>query len=173
MTTSKWVPETRFGTWFQGTNMWADYVLIEALQTLTDLLPAEKLINPIVLDAGCGVGSAFGPLHEIFGAIRLIAVDIDSALTSNAKIQAEQAGGNIEVHTCNVEQLQLMDDSVDIILCHQCLHHVGDQEQALREFWRVLRPNGLLLFSESCRSFTESLLVKLFFRHPKGNQRTE
>jgi SAM-dependent methyltransferase len=40
------------------------------------------------------------------------------------------------------------------------------------ELFRVLKPGGVLLFSESCRPFTCSWRVRLLFRHPLETQKT-
>lgn len=60
----------------------------------------------------------------------------------------------------------------DLALCHQVLHHLVPQREALTELHRVLRPGGLLLMSESCRAFIDTGLVRALFRHPRGSQRT-
>ncbi len=40
------------------------------------------------------------------------------------------------------------DQSVDRIICFDTFHHVPNQEQILREFYRVLKPGGMVGFSE-------------------------
>lgn len=68
-------------------------------------------------------------------------------------------------------RIPLPDCSADVVLCHQVLHHLIPQADALAEVRRVLRPGGLLLLSESCRCFIERLPVRLLFRHPAQSQR--
>jgi ubiquinone/menaquinone biosynthesis C-methylase UbiE len=59
-----------------------------------------------------------------------------------------------------------------MVFCHQTFHHVVDQEEALSEFHRVLKPGGVLLFAESTRKFIHSWIIRLLFRHPMNVQRT-
>lgn len=42
----------------------------------------------------------------------------------------------------------------------------------MAEFFRVLRPGGVLLFAESTKRYIHSLPIKLLFRHPMDVQKT-
>jgi hypothetical protein len=48
------VPETRFGFWFLGTETWVQYVLTVALNDLEQLIPDRQVTYPTILDVGCG-----------------------------------------------------------------------------------------------------------------------
>ncbi|MEO8223617.1 MAG: methyltransferase domain-containing protein [Gammaproteobacteria bacterium] len=63
--------------------------------------------------------------------------------------------------------------SVDIVFCHQLLHHASDPLAVLRELNRVLAPGGWLLVAESCRAFLEWWPVRFLFRHPRRQQSRE
>jgi ubiquinone/menaquinone biosynthesis C-methylase UbiE len=47
-----------------------------------------------------------------------------------------------------------------------------EQEAALQEFLRVLKPGGLLLFAESTREYIHSWIIRALFRHPMDVQRS-
>ena len=68
--------------------------------------------------------------------------------------------------------MALPDACVDLVFCHQTFHHLVHQEQALAEFYRVLRPGGLLLFAESTREYICTWLIRFLFRHPMEVQRS-
>lgn len=42
----------------------------------------------------------------------------------------------------DVQQIPLADNSFDVLICNHLLEHVADDRQALREFYRILRPGG-------------------------------
>lgn len=46
------------------------------------------------------------------------------------------------------KRMDVADESVDRIVCFDTFHHVPNQEQVLREFFRVLKPGGIVGFSE-------------------------
>lgn len=68
--------------------------------------------------------------------------------------------------------LPLGDASADIVFCHQTFHHLVEQERALAEFRRVLKPGGVLLFAESTDAYIKSWVIRLLFRHPMHVQKS-
>jgi ubiquinone/menaquinone biosynthesis C-methylase UbiE len=166
------VPETRVGFWFLGSQTWETHVIRVALRDLERLLPDRKPHRPVVLDAGCGQGKSFRPLQDYFAPQRIIAVDYEPQCIELAAAEAAAEGLPVEVRRGDLSALALADESVDIVFCHQTFHHLTRQEQALAEFHRVLKPGGLLLFAESTRAYIESWVIRLLFRHPMHVQRT-
>lgn len=168
-----WVSETRFGKWFLSTDMWYREVLSLAVAELRELggsrVPAS--IDRMV-DLGCGQGRTFPLIKQHFAPREIVAVDIDPRMLEQARDAAARFEIPVTVKACSVTKLDLPDDSVDAILCHQLVHHVANQAGALREMLRVLKPGGLLFLSESCKSFIDVWTVRWFFRHPPGVQKS-
>ena len=162
------VRETRFGEWFQNTKVWRDYVLAEAVAELTALLPPQRRRFDSVLEVGCGSGLAFDLLGEALEIGRIVGIDQDAGSIESAR--ARGACTPIEVRVGDLHDLELPSASMDLVFCHQTLHHVRAQQRGLREMWRVLRPGGILLLAESCRRFVYSLAVRALFRHPMDAQ---
>jgi ubiquinone/menaquinone biosynthesis C-methylase UbiE len=166
------VPESRFGRWFLDTQTWSDRVLRVALGDLRCLMPHPNARFPVVLDVGCGHGRSLPLLMEAFRPERLIGVEFERKVLVNAMARAARIGPAVTLIRGDCTRLPLRDASVDLIFCHQTFHHLVDQAKGLREFHRVLRPSGLLLFAESTRAYIESWIIRLLFRHPMDVQRS-
>ena len=166
------VPESRFGTWFTHTSVWSRYVIETAICNLEDLITNRRTSYPSVLDIGCGWGLSLRFLHDRFRPHHLVAIDIDARMTAAARAEAQRHGLKVEVQTTRGSRLRLPDRSIDLVFCHQTLHHIVDQDDTLREIYRVLKPGGVLLVAESTRKFISSWIIRMLFRHPMKVQRT-
>jgi ubiquinone/menaquinone biosynthesis C-methylase UbiE len=167
-----YVPETRFGLWFLQTNIWTVHVLERALRDLERLIPERKTFYPVVVDVGCGWGRSLPKLHGRFRPERLIGVDIDPHMLEASAREAKTAGIQAEFMRGSSSNLRLPDNSVDLLFCHQTFHHLIEQEKAIAEFFRVLKPGGLMLFAESTKRYIHSWMIRLLFRHPMEVQKT-
>jgi len=165
------VRESPFGIWFLGTETWTIHVLRRALDDLERLMKVRRS-HPIIVDVGCGWGRSFKLLSERFGPRHLIGVDIEPAMLTASAEEAAQHGLAVELRQATSAQLPLEDRSVDMIFCHQTFHHLVDQDGAIAEFHRVLKPGGQLLFAESTRAYIHSWIIRLLFRHPMEVQKS-
>ena len=166
------VPESRFGVWFLGTKTWEGHVLAKALDDLARLVDNRTPACPVIVDVGCGWGRSFKMLGDRFKAERMIGVDIDPRMLAASAAEAARQGLSVELYQAPISTLPLSDGSADLVFCHQTLHHVIDQHRAIREWRRVLKPDGLLLFAESTRAYIYSWIIRLLFRHPMHVQRS-
>lgn len=166
------IAESTFGKWFLSTQVWETRVLDVAIDDLSDLIPGRRASYPIVVDLGCGSGKSFVRLHERFSPEQIIGIDIDAEMLRLSTREAEIHGLKVALIRGNCSLLPLPDASVDMLFCHQTYHHLIDQEGAMKEFHRVLRSGGVLLFGESTRSFIHSWIIRLLFRHPMDVQKS-
>jgi ubiquinone/menaquinone biosynthesis C-methylase UbiE len=166
------VPETRIGFWFLGTQTWTRSVIRVALNDLVRLIPERRASYPVVLDAGCGQGKSLRALIEHFEPDVVIGIDADQRALERARKEASQEQTRVDLRCRDLASLGVPDASVDLLFCHQTFHHLVHQEAALAEFYRVLKPGGVLLFAESTRAYIHSWIIRLFFRHPMDKQRS-
>ena len=114
--------------------------LLEQLDYLDDKQPLR------VLDLGCGPGRASGAMKKKWPKAEGIAVD--AALPMLRQVPGHTRFWRPVRRVCaDVSQLPFADQCADVIFSSLCLQWVDDLPAALSEFRRVLRPDGLLLFS--------------------------
>ncbi|OGB27773.1 MAG: methyltransferase [Burkholderiales bacterium RIFCSPLOWO2_02_FULL_57_36] len=167
------VPETRFGIWFLGSQTWVQFVLEVAINDLNRLIGHPKPAGyQVMLDVGCGQGKSFKFLKDSFNPATLIAIDADAEILEKARQQAQRDSVEVQLMVGNGDAIDLPDHSVDVVFCHQTFHHLVEQERAIAEFYRVLKPGGLLLFAESTRAYIHSWIIRLLFRHPMEVQKS-
>lgn len=169
---SSYVEETGFGFWFLQSHVWQHHVLRVAINDLKRLAGTQLPGAPVLLDAGCGQGKSFGLLAAAFAPARLIGLDADPASLDCSRAEAERLGLTVELIANDCAALELPAGSVDLLFCHQTFHHLVEQEQALAEFWRVLKPGGLLLFAESTQFYIDTWVIRWLFRHPMQVQKS-
>lgn len=98
-----------------------------------------------VLDCGCGGGSITVGLADAVGKGFVIGVDRSARMVSVARALARtRATTNVFFEKQNIERLEFVDETFDIVFAHSVLDHVAEPELAIAEMLRVLRPGGLL-----------------------------
>jgi ubiquinone/menaquinone biosynthesis C-methylase UbiE len=123
----------------------------KAIEGVLSSLVTGADLGDEMLEIGPGPGAATEWLrHRVR---RLTSLDLDA--TSSAKLAARFAGTNVEVLVGDASRLSFDDASFDSVGCFTMLHHIPTaalQYQVLREMWRVLRPGGVLIGSDSVAS---------------------
>ena len=168
-----YVEETRLGFRFLSSHTWQHHVLRVAINDLQRLMGEPLPRGGALLDVGCGQGRSFRLLREAFAPMPLIGLDADPHSIQLSRAEALREGIEVELRVADCAHVDLPDASVDIVFCHQTFHHLVEQEQALAEFWRVLKPGGWLLFAESTKAYINTWVIRWFFRHPMHVQKSE
>ena len=126
----------------------------EIADRLLARLDLIKLVPTRILDAGCGTGYATRALARRYPRAHIIGIDIAPGMAMQARAQ-RKAQSNIrqwwsrghERYVCgDVESLSLPTASMDMVFSNLVLQWC-DIRLAFAEFLRVLRPNGVLMFS--------------------------
>jgi len=167
-----YVEETRFGLWFLRSHTWQHHVLRVAINDLRSLFSEPLPDRPVLLDAGCGQGKSFQYLRQTFAPQRLLGVDADPHSLDQSHAEAGRQGIDVELLGGDCATLPVPDASVDLLFCHQTFHHLVEQEKALAEFYRVLKPGGHLLFAESTEAYIDTWVIRWLFRHPMHVQKS-
>lgn len=101
-----------------------------------------------VLEVACNMGTTAIQIAQQFGC-KVIGVDLDEAALEKARqaIAENDLGDLIEVQRANAMALPFADNSFDIVINEAMLTMLPNdaKEKAIREYFRVLKPNGFLL----------------------------
>ncbi|MGH8879059.1 MAG: class I SAM-dependent methyltransferase [Stackebrandtia sp.] len=98
-----------------------------------------------VLEVAIGTGLNIGRYP---GGVKLTGMDFSPDMLELARVRAAELGRDIELRTGDAQRLEFADASFDTVLCTFGLCAVPDDEQAVAEMVRVLRPGGLLLLAD-------------------------
>ena len=105
--------------------------------------------NSKVLDLGCGEGShIFGALDE-YKDIYCVGLDQDIPSLDVCKeglvfFEELNTGSTIFIQG-SVYNLPFEDDAFDLVICSEVLEHLDDYHAAIKEIYRVLKPQGKFL----------------------------
>ncbi|MGH8254374.1 MAG: methyltransferase domain-containing protein [Steroidobacteraceae bacterium] len=117
-----------------------------ARDELLERLQYFKLEPRDIVDLGCGSGESAAALRRRFPRARVIAVDIDFALTQQAR-RAQRFWRRFDCVCADARALPFAAQSVDLVFSNLVLPHCDDPARLFGEVQRTLRPNGLLLFA--------------------------
>src|SRR5215218_8038865 len=98
-----------------------------------------------------GAGTGYFSLNLLRAGVveQAVATDISQGMLDALSSSAAELGVSDRVQTVRTEaeRLPLPDDSFDLVFGHAVLHHLPDLDAAFREFRRVLKPGGRVVFA--------------------------
>lgn len=98
-----------------------------------------------VLDVGAGPGTITADLAELVAPGQVTGMDASAEIVEKARGYAAERGlDNLAFEVGDAYALTEADDSVDVVHAHQVLQHLERPVDALREFRRVVRPDGIV-----------------------------
>jgi ubiquinone/menaquinone biosynthesis C-methylase UbiE len=102
-----------------------------------------------VLEVGAGPGYFSRTIASKLTSGRLTLADIQPEMLDTAKKRLTKSGlTNVDYHLCDGDRFDLPDGGFDVIFLVTVIGEVQNQEAYLCEFHRLLKPGGLLSFSE-------------------------
>jgi ubiquinone/menaquinone biosynthesis C-methylase UbiE len=108
------------------------------------LMPVTGQHGKAVLDFGCGPGNDIVGFGTYSAPARLIGIDVSTRSLAEARerLALHDIACELLLHAPESTVLPLDDGAVDYVHCSGVLHHTPDPSALLREFRRVLRPDG-------------------------------
>ena len=114
-----------------------DYRESLMMRRLRPALPAGHVLN-----AGCGAGSF--TLRLLDAGYEVTSVDASEAFVDRVRHLVGDRGA---VELADLHALRFEAGAFDAIVCGEVLEHLDDDQTAVREFARVLKPGGVVLAS--------------------------
>jgi len=112
---------------------------------LIQRLDLTRLKPAVVLDVGCGTGWGTQDLLQKYKKAKIISLDLSPEMLK----QTKSKGGwfrKPKIICADAEDIPLEDESVDLIFSNLMLQWC-DYKKVFAEFKRILKPEGLLMFS--------------------------
>ena len=127
-------------------------------EEMLNRLDLIKLTPQTILDAGCGTGAASHALQKRFVKSQVISLDFALPMLQKTRVGSDNTGLMHQIKRmlsgvkhnlvcADIESLPLASKSVDLVWSNLAIQWCNDLDAALLEFYRVLQPEGLLMFS--------------------------
>ena len=107
---------------------------------------SEKAKNKIVLDYGCGTGSATQKIASLKPS-KLFGIDISEVSINKAIENAKNLNLQIEYSVDNCEKTKFKAETFDLVFGSGILHHLN-LKKSVGEINRILKNNGEMVFLE-------------------------
>ena len=116
-----------------------------------------KLDEPRILDVGCGSGVVTIELARLSKG-EVIWIDIDQSVLDelNRKTERENLSNRVKTKKCSMIELDFPDENFEIIWAEGSLYAI-DFERGLKEWRRLLKPNGFLVVHDKIRTMTDKI----------------
>ena len=110
----------------------------------------------VLLDAGSGTGYGTNQLRSRYPSARVVELDLALAMLKVSRLKQKRSDGLLKklFHpglpwqvVADAEYIPLADSSVDMIWSSLTIQWVNVPDCVLAEFFRVLKPEGMLMFS--------------------------
>lgn len=109
---------------------------------------AERLRNTeyqSLLDIGCGTGYLIDMLHKQKNAL-YCGLDLSPEML---KISKQKLPASVYLTEGSADSLPYEDNSFDVVTCIQSFHHYPKPEKSMSEAYRILKPGGLYILSDT------------------------
>ena len=138
----------------------SDFLRREISARMHERLQLVRIAPQRVLDAGCGAGADLGLLQKVFPGAQIVGLDAAPAMLAAAQAPASKlaalnqflsklmpAKAGIDLACGDFADLPLAATSTELVWSNLALHWHPQPDRVFAEWRRVLRVNGLLMFS--------------------------
>lgn len=115
-----------------------------------------------ILDVGCGTGEILKSIKERYSFVQLYGLDISEEMLKQAN---DKLKGTATLILGDAENITLETNSFDLLLCTDSFHHYPNPQQAISEFYRVLKHGKFLLIAYYWKPFPIRQIMNLFISY--------
>ena len=115
-----------------------------------------------ILDVGCGTGEILKSITERYSFAQLYGLDISEEMLKQAN---DKLKGTATLILGDAENITLEMNSFDLLLCTDSFHHYPNPQQAISEFYRVLKHGKFLLIADYWKPFPIRQIMNLFISY--------
>lgn len=115
-----------------------------------------------ILDVGCGTGEILKSIKERYSFVQLYGLDISEEMLKQAN---DKLKGTATLILGDAENITLETNSFDLLLCTDSFHHYPNPQQAISEFYRVLKHGKFLLIADYWKPFPIRQIMNLFISY--------
>ena len=145
----------------------ARHTFFRRLNAIEDMINGFE--NKLILDVGCGYG--FNAIHCANKCKRIIGADLDIERIISAKEYEEHKKVQNAAFLCaNAERLPFEDETFDVVMGNEFLHHLFHPQKAINEMVRVTKKGGHVVISDHNRL---SILSEISRKIKFGENRCE
>ncbi len=121
----------------------ADMAFKKRVQTIFEWVPPPDDADAVILDAGCGRGFYLN-YYRYVSDVKLVGIELEHEIICKAKANVGRLP-NIALLNATIYQLPFPDNFFHAAILSEILEHLEDDEAAVREIYRVLKPGGVMV----------------------------
>ncbi|MFX0147408.1 MAG: class I SAM-dependent methyltransferase [Candidatus Hodarchaeota archaeon] len=121
--------------------------------------------NSRVVDIGCGPGFLLFEIHRILPKIEIIGIDASDLMISTAIENVKKKNIlKFDFKKGYAENVPIQDKFTYVSICNNSLHDFKDWKKAIKEIFRILKPNGIFILRDRNGTYPKWKFFLLLFR---------
>lgn len=137
---------------------WQSYCLASFSRSL-DLIHLER--DEELLDIACGTGIFLEKVEREHPYVTLTGVDSNQAMLNEA---VKKVSEKVILKKEKADQLSFHTEKFDWVVLSNCIGHFDDQEQCLKEAYRVLKKSGKIIVTDWTQDYIMMRLANFYMK---------